>query len=191
LIEKAICKKCRLEKPVSEFSKESRKRSGIRNECKSCYAAYAREWARKNSDVVNARVRAYHQKNKDELNLKRAIRAQRNPAQTKQSRRRWAENNPEKMRASRIKALQKRRLLEKSSTYQIPVKAIMKLQKNACFYCGAKENIEIDHIVPISKGGRNSEGNLISACVACNRSKGAKFLMEWKLKRKKMEAIES
>ena len=179
-----------MEKPIDKFSKESRRASGIRTQCKKCYASYSRDWARKNSDVVNARVRAYHQKNKDDLNLKRAIRAKKNPEQTNESRNRWARNNPEKIRASRVKSLHRRRALEKAFNYEVPVKAIRKMQNSACSYCGASGKIEIDHVVPISKGGRNSEGNLVPACATCNKSKSDKFVMEWKLRMQKMERVE-
>jgi len=35
--------------------------------------------------------------------------------------------------------------------------------------------LEIDHIIPISKGGMSSEDNLQTLCWKCNRSKGAKI----------------
>lgn len=35
--------------------------------------------------------------------------------------------------------------------------------------------LEIDHIIPISKGGMSTEGNLQTLCWKCNRSKGAKI----------------
>lgn len=36
--------------------------------------------------------------------------------------------------------------------------------------------LEIDHIVPLSRGGITSEDNLQTLCWKCNRSKGAKIL---------------
>lgn len=43
-----------------------------------------------------------------------------------------------------------------------------------CQYCGAKPPnvvLEIDHIIPISKGGTNDDLNLATACFDCNRGK--------------------
>ena len=37
-----------------------------------------------------------------------------------------------------------------------------------CSLCGAKENREIHHIVPISKGGTNETENLAILCDKCN-----------------------
>ena len=44
----------------------------------------------------------------------------------------------------------------------------------ACVYCGAEVGpFEIDHRVPIALGGTNRMGNLVLACVDCNRRKGS------------------
>lgn len=50
-----------------------------------------------------------------------------------------------------------------------------------CGYCGSTEGpFDIDHVVPISRGGAYSEPeNLMCACARCNRSKGAKLVSEW------------
>lgn len=43
-----------------------------------------------------------------------------------------------------------------------------------CQYCGAhppKAVLEVDHIVPVAKGGENDADNLITACFNCNRGK--------------------
>ena len=50
-----------------------------------------------------------------------------------------------------------------------------------CCSCGnstyAEPNLllEIDHIVPVAKGGPTEEGNLQTLCWKCNRAKGAKI----------------
>ena len=41
-----------------------------------------------------------------------------------------------------------------------------------CKYCGSEENLEIDHIVPISKGGKSIPSNLQTLCHECNTKKG-------------------
>ena len=40
-----------------------------------------------------------------------------------------------------------------------------------CAYCGADGDLHIEHVVPISKGGPHSIGNIIPACKDCNFSK--------------------
>lgn len=48
-----------------------------------------------------------------------------------------------------------------------------------CQYCGRKPPdavLEIDHLVALANGGDDSEANLVTACVDCNRGKGARAL---------------
>jgi hypothetical protein len=42
-----------------------------------------------------------------------------------------------------------------------------------CVRCGASEKLEFDHIIPISKGGANTDRNIQLLCESCNRAKGA------------------
>lgn len=46
----------------------------------------------------------------------------------------------------------------------------------ACAYCGAGvedgAQLTLDHLRPHSKGGSNSEGNLVTCCHRCNSSRG-------------------
>lgn len=44
-----------------------------------------------------------------------------------------------------------------------------------CVRCGATEPLSLDHIVPVSKGGTNDEGNLQTMCVPCNGRKGLRM----------------
>ncbi len=48
-----------------------------------------------------------------------------------------------------------------------------------CNYCGALDNLALDHIFPRKYGGEDNADNLIFACRSCNSSKGKKDLMEW------------
>ncbi|SFM00232.1 HNH endonuclease [Bradyrhizobium sp. NFR13] len=49
-----------------------------------------------------------------------------------------------------------------------------------CVYCGATPSetvlLEADHIHPVAAGGTNDIDNLVTACDACNRGKGARLL---------------
>ncbi|MBL4701584.1 MAG: HNH endonuclease [Phycisphaeraceae bacterium] len=53
------------------------------------------------------------------------------------------------------------------------------LSGNKCSYCGATENLALDHIFPKKFGGKDAGDNLVYACRPCNSSKGKKDLMEW------------
>lgn len=44
---------------------------------------------------------------------------------------------------------------------------------HTCVYCGRPAG-EVDHVIPVARGGTNTTHNLVAACRACNRRKGAK-----------------
>lgn len=46
----------------------------------------------------------------------------------------------------------------------------------ACLTCGSKDDLTLDHIVPWSLGGPDSEDNLQTLCVSCNSRKGDRVL---------------
>ena len=50
-----------------------------------------------------------------------------------------------------------------------------------CAYCNkVSEHLTKDHILPISKGGADTIGNIVPACADCNRRKNAKRLVTWR-----------
>ena len=51
---------------------------------------------------------------------------------------------------------------------------IMKRDGYKCLYCGATENLTLDHILPSSRGGEDTWENLATCCGSCNVKKGNK-----------------
>ena len=49
-----------------------------------------------------------------------------------------------------------------------------------CTACGAAGPSDIDHIVPIARGGAHTIGNLMPLCKPCNSSKNDMLYIEWK-----------
>lgn len=48
--------------------------------------------------------------------------------------------------------------------------AVLERDNSLCHYCGEYADT-VDHVVPVSKGGDSSLGNLVAACRPCNRAK--------------------
>ncbi len=44
-----------------------------------------------------------------------------------------------------------------------------------CQYCGAREELTFDHVIPRSKGGMTTWENVVAACSPCNLRKGDKL----------------
>lgn len=49
--------------------------------------------------------------------------------------------------------------------------------RNRCQYCGkifSQRDLNLDHVVPLSRGGASSWDNVVCACLACNGRKGSR-----------------
>lgn len=47
-------------------------------------------------------------------------------------------------------------------------------RRGVCHYCGktfAEAELTLDHIVPLSRGGRSTKGNMVVCCLPCNQKK--------------------
>ena len=65
-------------------------------------------------------------------------------------------------------------LMKRQNNYR---ERLLKDAAGACIYCGRPltvETMEIDHIVPLSKGGAKEYDNLVCSCPHCNALKGDK-----------------
>ncbi|MCL5611961.1 MAG: HNH endonuclease [Chloroflexi bacterium] len=50
---------------------------------------------------------------------------------------------------------------------------VWKRDQGKCAICGNQNNLEFDHIIPVSKGGSNTARNLQLLCESCNRKKSS------------------
>lgn len=55
------------------------------------------------------------------------------------------------------------------------VDAVYKRDGGRCVYCGSTENLQLDHIIPFSKGGATTVENLQLLCQRCNIEKSNKI----------------
>lgn len=51
-----------------------------------------------------------------------------------------------------------------------------------CVYCESKRNLTIDHVLPKSRGGKNTWSNLVTCCNSCNAKKNNKTPEEANMK---------
>ena len=57
-----------------------------------------------------------------------------------------------------------------------------RLAKGICHYCGRSttpRELTMDHIVPVSRGGKSTKGNVVPACKECNSAKKQLLPMDW------------
>jgi len=53
-------------------------------------------------------------------------------------------------------------------------KNVMIRDSYTCAYCHGTEQLTIDHVIPVSRGGKSSFENCVTACMACNSKKSDK-----------------
>jgi 5-methylcytosine-specific restriction endonuclease McrA len=132
------------------------------------------------------------QEAKDRKKLQDKDYARKNRHKNRAATRRYRLNNPEKVRDSAkkyrlankelqaLKSAKRRSIKNDNSTFQVTRKELLKLYSSNCFYCGVSGRMELDHVIPVSRGGSNSIGNFVASCRPCNASKGKKTITEWK-----------
>lgn len=165
--------------------------------------AKARAWQLANPDQYKARRDAYTSAHKEEQSIRKkahyaanrermvadAIRWKRdNPDRARATRRKWKQANPEKDRAH----VELRRARKAASDVRVVTigdwERMVARHRGCCAYCGRPGKLTQDHVIPISRGGRHSVGNLVPACGVCNSSKGSKLLVEWRRRATPLDA---
>jgi 5-methylcytosine-specific restriction endonuclease McrA len=57
-----------------------------------------------------------------------------------------------------------------------------RLARGKCHYCGRAfppRGLTMDHVVPVSRGGKTIRGNVVPCCKECNNAKKQLLPMEW------------
>jgi len=57
-----------------------------------------------------------------------------------------------------------------------------RIDKGICHYCNrqvGRENLTMDHVVALARGGKSKKGNLVPACKECNNKKKSLLPVEW------------
>lgn len=156
------CSKCKQLKALDLFGISSASKDGKHNRCKECCNKHAVEYRNKNPEKVKESKRQYREANLEKV---------------KEYQKQYCSSNPEKYKNYCSK---RRSNKAANGVFKVTEKELKKLYSSSCIYCGSLNSIEADHVIPISKGGRHSIGNLVPACRSCNASKKNKFLVEWK-----------
>lgn len=85
----------------------------------------------------------------------------------------WARANP--------MAIHSRRAKTKTKVLDRDWRRLVQRHDHRCAYCHARKPLTADHVVPLSRGGLHTIGNLLPACKSCNSRKHTRYLTEWRL----------
>ena len=175
-----VCTKCGVESSLDNFYKSASK-------CKPCHKAYAIAWSKANPDRVKTHNKKRNpgvwqkQKQNKKYMLKKTLYRQANRDVRIARATKWNQANRKKFRSHVSKCHNKRRVsLSGGKTYLILDKELNRLYRSCCAICSTNNNITIDHIIPVARGGNHSIGNLQPLCKSCNSSKKSRFVSEYK-----------
>lgn len=128
---------------------------------------YGRGWAHQNAERVRAAVRRSYAKHRDRRRAENRL---------------WESRNPGAHVARNMD--RRARVLSNPGSVGVSVAdwlGVLRRYGHCCAYCGqCGDPLEMDHVVPLARGGRHAVGNVLPACKSCNRSKNALLLVEWR-----------
>lgn len=143
---------------------------------KAALAMRAKEWAGKNPEKIVAASKAYASANPDKLVQTRRKHYTKNAEAYRARSRQRSEKHPEYNRLS----AHIRRARKFSAGGVLPKDIEAKLwgfQQGLCACCGAPlvGKLHVDHVIPLSKGGDNTEANVQLLLQSCNQQKHNKL----------------
>ncbi len=143
-----------------------------------------RQWAASNPDKVRAMKAREYVKHRDAYikreRLKRLALTPEQRAAGNANHRDWCARNREHTRFYHRNRIAQKRATDDGTVTKEAWDALVEHYDHRCAYCFSESSaLEMDHVVPVSKGGAHSIENIVPACRSCNAGKGPKLLTEW------------
>jgi 5-methylcytosine-specific restriction endonuclease McrA len=181
------CRRCHEDKHVSSFHKHRRGKYGVDTICKPCQAVKANEYRLQNMEKFRQHAVAYRKRHPDRVKATMSKWLETHDPERGRPARRWAD--PESR--EKLLSYKRNRRHKKRANGVASVSAALEreMRKLPCRYCGQPGPNEIDHIVPICRGGQHAESNLAPCCRSCNARKSHFLLSEWEGGRHAVPAV--
>lgn len=154
------CNVCRCALSLEAFNRDKAQRDGKCGSCRECSRARLSRWTRDNPEWNRTRAASWSKNNPEKRNASIRERRQR---------------DIESARARKLVAQRRRTVRIKASGVVLSPKQVRALivdLGNECARCGATTALELDHILPVAKGGASIRSNLRPLCKGCNTRKG-------------------
>jgi 5-methylcytosine-specific restriction endonuclease McrA len=196
VLETKVCTRCKTETLLENMGKDRGSKDGYNIYCRPCVREMSQKQRDENPEVNRvwqARYREGHRaqersrglsryyEQKDRLLELGRIRRQKDYKHVRAIEKASYERNKERRRPIKNAKQSIRNRLIGQSPFVILERELRRIYDSNCKHCGTRDNISIDHIIPLARGGRHSVGNLQPLCINCNSSKNDRTMMEWKL----------
>lgn len=164
-----------------EKLKEWNRRNYLRNSHK--HLLTRKRWRAKNSDKLKAYMRDYHKRNyplkRDRLLLQTKRYAQSHPEVRRKIHLNYVRNHPEQHKSQQRAAAIRRKARLRGARQSDPhINALIRRWKSersfVCYFCSERfptSQLEVDHIIAISAGGKHTVDNVCRSCPQCNNRK--------------------
>lgn len=150
-----------------------------------------------------ATVQQYRKDNADRLRRRSRERYREKPEYFRMHNQKYYKKNRERLISDAIEYQKKnpqvvaltRHMRKAAAAYEITQRdhrRLLERYRHSCAYCEVKlapwgrefpNSLQWDHVLPLSKGGSDSVGNILPVCRTCNRGKSARLLSDWRLRR--------
>ena len=171
---------------IKDYGKNYRKREDVikrvkkwRLEHKDYLSECSKIWRDENKQRKKTNDRNYFLNNRDKVNKSHNDYKKINKERVKNWYNKY--NNSEKGRLNFTKQNHLRMSKKYGNEFKLTTKEIREIlnrDKN-CVYCGSIINLQLDHIIPLKKGGKSKFNNYVLCCKNCNQSKGSKDVLNW------------
>ena len=132
---------------------------------------YAREWLKRNVQKARDAVRRYAKAHPERRRAAKRLYYARHPERHKAAMAVYNMAHPEVLRAKNNAYRARAREAEGRFT-SAEWRDLVERHRHQCAYCGVVAPLEVDHRIPLKRGGSNWIANILPACGPCNRKKG-------------------
>lgn len=132
-------------------------------------------------EKMRLKTAAWRAANPDKVKAMNAARRAANPELARQQSREWFAQNPDKRAAYEQNRRAKKRATGGKLSPNIKQK-LYKLQRGTCPCCRShfrSEEMHLDHVMPLARGGEHTDDNMQLLCQPCNQSKYSKHPVEF------------